>query len=98
MLLLLSATYTTPLASAATPAGRLNVACVPTPSEKGVAAPLPASVLTFHTHGGSALSPAAPQFPGVRQGMAGAGLPPGQKYPGEHSVALAGLTDPAAHP
>ncbi len=80
------------------PAGPLNVASVPAPFAKGVALPLPASMLTFHTQGGSALNPAAPQFPGVMQGVAGAGLPPGQKYPGAHSVALAGLTDPAAHP
>ena len=60
--------------------------------------PLPASVLTFHTQGGSAASPGAAQFTGVRQGVAGAGLPPGQKYPGAHSVALAGEVEPAAHP
>ncbi len=34
----------------------------------------------------------------VMQGMAGAGVPPGQKYPTAHCVALAGDTDPAAHP
>ena len=35
--------------------------------------------MTFHTHGGSALSPVAAQFAGTKQGVAGA-LPPGQKY------------------
>ena len=60
--------------------------------------PFPASVVTFHTQGGSALCPAAAQFARVMQGTAGAGLPPGQKYPGAHSVALPALTDPAAHP
>ena len=48
--------------------------------------------------GGSALSPATAQFAGTRQGMAAAGEPPGQKYPTGQSVALAGDTDPAAHP
>ena len=60
--------------------------------------PFPAKVVTFHTHGGSALSPATTQFAGVRQGVAGAGVPPGQKYPTVHFVAFAGDTDPAAHP
>ena len=64
----------------------------------GVKLPLPARVFTFHTQGGSALSPTLAQFAGVMQGMAGAGLPPGQKYPTAHSVAFAGDTDPAAHP
>ncbi len=43
------------------------------------------------------MSPAAPQFPGVPQGIAGAGLPPGQKKPGAHCAATADV-DPAAHP
>ena len=62
------------------------------------ALPLPARVATFHTQGGSALSPTLAQFAGVMQGMVGAELPPGQKYPTAHSVAFAGDTDPAAHP
>jgi len=93
----LSATYTTPEASAATPAGLLKEATAPWPSAKD-ALPLPARVVTFHTQGGSALSPTVAQFAGVRQGMAGAGVPPGQKYPTAHRVAFAGETDPAAHP
>ena len=64
----------------------------------GVLLPLPARVVTFHTQGGSALSPTPAQFAGVMQGMAGAGVPPGQKYPTAHCVAFAGETDPAAHP
>ncbi len=75
----------------------MNLACVATPSADP-APPFPASVLTFHKHAGSALSPLLPQFPGVMQGTAGAGLPPGQKYPGAHSVAFPALADPAAHP
>ena len=62
------------------------------------ALPLPARVVTFHTQGGSALSPTPAQFAGVRQGVAGAGVPPGQKCPTTHCVAFAGDTDPAAHP
>ena len=59
--------------------------------------PLPASVVTFHMHGGSALSPVALQLPGVPHGTAGAGLPPGQKCPTGHSAAAA-LVAPAAQP
>ena len=47
---------------------------------------------------GSALNPATAQFEGVMQGVAGAGVPPGQKYPTAHWVALAGDTEPAGHP
>ena len=47
---------------------------------------------------GSALSPTPAQFAGVKQGMAGAGVPPGQKDPTAHRVAFAGEKDPAAHP
>ena len=86
-----------PLQSAATPRGVLKRADVPAPSRKA-AVPFPASVVTFHKHTGSALRPAAPQLAGVMQGVAGAGLPPGQKRPGAHCVALAALTEPAAHP
>ncbi len=96
-LLLKSATYTTPEASAATPKGKLKAAAAPWPLTK-VALPFPARVDTFHTQGGSALSPTPAQFAGVMQGMAGAGVPPGQKYPTAHRVAFAGETDPAAHP
>ena len=60
--------------------------------------PFPARVVTFHTQRGSALSPTPAQFAGVMQGMAGAGVPPGQKYPTLHKVAFAGEMDPAAHP
>ena len=60
--------------------------------------PLPARVVTLHTQGGSALSPTTAQFAGVMQGVAGAGVPPGQKNPTAHNVAFAGDTDPAAHP
>ena len=63
-----------------------------------VVPPFPARVVTFHTQGGSALSPTPAQFAGVRQGVAGAGVPPGQKDPTLHRVAFAGETDPAAHP
>ena len=62
------------------------------------ALPFPARVVTFQKHGGSALSPTAAQFEGAMQGMAGAGVPPGQKCPTAHCVAFAGDTDPAAHP
>ena len=48
--------------------------------------------------GGSALSPATTQFAGTMQDVAGAGKPPGQKYPTGQRVALAGDTEPAAHP
>ena len=95
--LLYSATYTKPEASAATPTGQLKVATVPWPLAKD-ALPLPARVVTFHTQGGSALSPTPAQLAGVMQGMAGAGVPPGQKYPTLHRVAFAGDTEPAAHP
>ena len=47
---------------------------------------------------GSTLSPASAQLAGVMQGVAGAGVPPEQKNPTAHCVALAGETDPAAHP
>ena len=76
----------------------MKVAAVPRPSAKGVVLPFPARVVTFHTQGGSALSPTPAQFAGVKQGVAGAGVPPGQKYPTLHRVAFAGDTDPAAHP
>ena len=92
-----SATYTTPEASAETPWGPKKAAAVPWPLAKD-ALPLPARVDTFHTQGGSALSPTPAQFTGVMQGMAGAGVPPGQKVPATHCVAFAGETDPAAHP
>ena len=93
-----SATYTTPEASAATPEGLEKVAAAPWPLAKGVVLPFPARVVTFHTQGGSALSPTTAQLAGVMQGMAGAGVPPGQKYPTLHRVAFAEETDPAAHP
>ena len=73
------------------------MAAIPWPFVK-VVPPFPARVVTFHTQGGSALSPTPAQFEGVMQGMAGAGVPPGQKYPTLHRVAFAGDTDPAAHP
>ena len=76
----------------------MKVAAAPTPLAKGLQLPLPARVVTFHTQGGSALSPTPAQFAGVMQGVAGAGMPPGQKYPALHCVAFAGETDPAAHP
>jgi hypothetical protein len=95
--LYLSATYTSPEASTATPVGLLKVAAVPWPLAK-VVPPFPARVVAFHTQGGSALSPTPAQFAGIRQGVAGAGVPPGQKYPTAHCVAFAGDTDPAAHP
>ncbi len=94
----MSATYTTPEASAATPFGYWKVAAVPWPLAKGVVLPFPARVVTFHTQGGSALSPTPAQLAGVMQGIAGAGVPPGQKYPTVHCVALVGETDPATHP
>ena len=59
----------------------MKVAAAPTPLAKGLQLPLPARVVTFHTQGGSALIPTPAQFTGVMQGMAGAGVPPGQKYP-----------------
>ena len=96
-LLLLSATYTTPAASAATLEGELNVAAVPRPLERGVLLPLPAKLVTFHTQKGSALSPVTAQFAGTMQGVEGAGVPPGQKFPAGHSVE-AGDTEPAAQP
>ena len=92
-----SHTYTSPTASiTSTPAGRLKAAAVPWPF-KNARLSLPASVEAFHTQGGSALSPAAAQFAALKQGTAGAGVPPGQKKPGAHSVALA-AAEPAAHP
>ena len=75
----------------------MKVAAAPWPLAK-VVLPFPARVDTFHTQGGSALSPTPAQFAGVRQGMAGAGVPPGQKYPTLHRVAFAGDMDPATHP
>ena len=76
----------------------MKVAAVPWPLAKGSLTSLPARVVTLKTHAGSALSPTTAQFAGVMQGMAGAGVPPGQKYPTAHCVAFAGETDPAAHP
>jgi hypothetical protein len=73
-----------------------NVASVPTPSSEPYVL-LPASVLTFHTHGGSALSPTVLHSAGVRQGVAGAGVPPGQKCPMGHCTGVA-LVAPARHP
>ena len=96
-LLPLSATYTTPEASAATPAGEENEAEIPWPFAKPYE-PLPARVVTLHMQGGSELSPATAQFAGTMQGATAAGEPPGQKYPIAQSVALAGDTEPAAHP
>ena len=92
-----SATYTTPEASAATPAGEENDAEIPWPFAK-LDEPLPARVVTLHTQGGSALSPATAQFAGTMQGATAAGEPPGQKYPTVQSVASVGDTEPAAHP
>ena len=80
----MSATYTTPEASAATPAGLLKEAAAPWPSAKD-ALPLPAKVVTFQMHGGSALSPAVAQFAGVKQGMLPA-APPVQYDPAGHCV------------
>ena len=48
--------------------------------------------------GGSELRPATAQFAGTMQGATAAGEPPGQKYPTAQRVALAGDTEPAAHP
>jgi hypothetical protein len=96
-LLLLSATYTIPETSTATPLGILKVAAAPWPLAKD-ALPLPARVVTLQKQPGSAPNPAVAQFAGVMQGITGAGDPPGQKYPTAHCVALAGDTDPAAHP
>ena len=78
----------------------MKVTEVPWPFAKGVSLPLPARVVTFHKQGGSALSPTPAQFAGVMQGMAGAGVPPGQKYPTAHCGAFEGemMIDPAAHP
>ena len=75
----------------------MKVAAVPRPLAK-VVLPFPARVITFQTQGGSALSPTPAQFAGVMQGMAGAGVPPGQKYPTAHCVTFAREMDPAAHP
>ena len=72
------------------------MANVPIPSEMPKF-PFPASVLTFHTQGGSAASPTAPQFARIMQGVAGAGVPPGQKCPSGHCTGVA-LVDPARHP
>ena len=43
-------------------------------------------------------APLLRSFAGVMQGVAGAGVPPGQKSPTLHRVAFEGDTDPAAHP
>ncbi len=75
----------------------MKVAAAPWPLTKDVL-PLPARVVTFQMQGGSALSPATAQFAGTMQGMTGAGVPPGQKYPTAHLVALPGDMDPAAQP
>ena len=75
----------------------MKVATVPWPLEKD-ALPLPARVVTFQKQPGSAFSPTPAQFAGVMQGVAGAGVPPGQKCPTGHRVAFEGDTDPAAHP
>ena len=96
-LLALSDTITV-LLVLATPEGRLKVACTPSPLAKGEPLPLPASVLAFHTHGGSAVIPTASQREGTKQGVAGAGVPPGQYSPARHSVALEALVEPAAQP
>ncbi len=93
----MSVTHTTPDASAATLVGVLNVAAVPWPLARD-ATPLPAKIVAFHTQKGSALSPVTAQLAGTMQGIAGAGVPPGQKFPAAHSVALAWDTEPAAHP
>ncbi len=57
----------------------------------------PAYVVTFQTQGGSAARPLEAQLLGVAQGVAGAGLPPGQKCPSAHNAGV-GATDPAGHP
>ena len=75
----------------------MKVAAVPWPFAK-VVPPFPAKVVTFQKQGGSSLIPAAPQFAGVKQGMAGAGVPPGQKLPGAHCKALAGEVEPVGQP
>ena len=53
---------------------------------------------TCQTHAGCAPSPASGQALAGKQGVAGAGEPPGQKKPGAHCVALAGEVEPAAQP
>ena len=73
---------------------------VPTPSKNGVALPFPAKVLTFQpiSQAGSAVNPAVVHNEGTVQGIAAAGEPPVQKYPGLHKVAFAKEVDPAIHP
>ncbi len=68
--------------------------------EKGIWLPLPANVLTFQPqlHVGSAVKPEVVHNEGTVQGIAAAGVPPGQKYPGLHKVAFAKDVDPAIHP
>ena len=65
----------------------MKVAAAPWPFAKGVL-PLPARVVTLHTHAGSALSPTNAQFAGIRQGVAGA-VPPMQYLPAKQSVSTA---------
>ncbi len=74
-----------------------NKAIARGPLTKGKVLSPPAIVVTFQTQGGSAARPLAAQLPGVAQGVAGAGLPPGQKWPSAHSAGV-GATDPAGHP
>ena len=59
--------------------------------------PLPARVEAFHTHCGSALRPVVLHSEGTAQGVAGAGVPPGQKWPTGHTTGVA-LVEPARHP
>jgi hypothetical protein len=83
-----------------TPNGSQKVDKVPLPSKKGVELPFPANVLTFQPklQLGSAVNPEVVHKEGTEQGVAAAGVPPGQKYPGLQKVAFAKEVDPAIHP
>jgi len=61
-----------------------------------VAVPLPASVVTLHTHAGCAARPAAGHAVAGSHGACPA-APPAQKKPGAQTVGVA-LVAPAAHP
>ena len=79
-----SATATSPLANAATPAGFENCAAAPVPSAPP-SAPPPASVVTSQKHGGCTMSPPTGHADAGRHGAGGV-PPPAQKKPGAHAA------------
>ena len=85
-----------PKLSVVKPLGELYATEVPIPLlMDGI--PLPDRVATDHTQYGCSVRPEELHSEGVSQGMAGAGVPPGQKKPTWQSLGTE-LVDPAGQP